>query len=58
MGGWVSSVFVFYYPALSLDCWYVVRRSVGGWVSSFYVLLIQHYIRLLVCDEKVGGWMG
>ena len=25
---------------------------------QFLVFTIQHYIRLLVCGEKVGGWMG
>ena len=57
MGGWVSSVFVLL-SSIILDPWYVVRRSVGGWVSSFFVFTMQHYIRLLVCGEQVGGWMG
>ena len=50
--------FLFLLCSIILDCWYVVRRSVGGWVSSFFVFTMQHYIRLLVCGEKVGGWMG
>ena len=50
--------FLFLLSSIILDCWYVVRRSVGGWVSLISRFTIQHYIRLLKCGEKVGGWMG
>ena len=28
--------FSFLLSSIILDCWYVVRRSVGGWVSSVF----------------------
>ena len=56
MGGWVSSVFVLL-SSIILDCWYVVRRSVGGWVSSVWCIGWQIYFQnaLLIQDRNYKG---